>query len=468
MSKDFVFLPIRQLAALIRTREVSPVEVAEAFLDRLETLGPHYNAVATVTRGRALEQARRAESEIAAGEYRRLLHGVPYGAKDLLATSGGIPTTWGAAPYRDQVFDYDATVIRKLEEAGAVLVAKLAMVELAGGMGYRNADASFTGPGINPWNTGAWAGGSSSGSGSAVAAGLVPYAIGSETWGSILCPSAFCGLSGMRPTYGRVSRYGAMALSWTLDKLGPMGLTADDCGIVLEAIAGHDPNDASTSERTFHYEREAAGGRRLKLAMFTGVSESAQEAVQRNFNDSLRELEAIADIEEISLPDYPYAEMTSTILNGEASAIFDDFLAEGLSHELRGEGCKYNGFARTAVLAKDYLKALRLREVLGREIDTLLAPYDAVAAPSVIRVADAVDKIWERDEDEFGPDHTGAIGNGLGLSSISVPNGFDNNGLPTGIQFMARAYHENSALAAANVFQSITAWHRQHPNLSYG
>ncbi len=468
MSEDFVFLPIRDLAALIRTRQVSPVEIAETFLDRLDTLGPRYNAVVTVTRDRAMEQARRAESEIAAGEYRGLLHGVPYGAKDLLATSGGIPTTWGAAPYKDQVFDFDATVIRKLEEAGAVLVAKLAMVELAGGMGYRNADAAFTGPGINPWNPGAWAGGSSSGSGSAVAAGLVPFAIGSETWGSILCPSAFCGLSGMRPTYGRVSRYGAMALSWTLDKLGPMGLSADDCGTVIEAIAGHDPNDASTSERTFRYDREATGGSRLKLAVFTGSLESAEESVGRNFGSALKELEAVADIEEVSLPDYPYAAMTSTILSGEASAIFDDFLAAGLSHELRGEGCKYNGFARAAILAKDYLKALRLREVLGREIDSLLAPYDAVAAPSVIRVAEAVDKVWDRDEDEFGPDHTGAIGNGLGLPSISVPNGFDDEGLPTGIQFMSRAYRENSALAAANAFQSITSWHRQHPDVSSG
>ena len=466
MTEDIVFLPIRELASLIRTRQISPVEVAEAFLHRLDTLGPRYNAVVTVTRDRALEQARRAEAEIAAGAYRGLLHGVPYGAKDLLATSGGIPTTWGAAPYRRQVFDHDATVIRRLEEAGAVLAAKLAMVELAGGMGYRNADASFTGPGINPWNASAWAGGSSSGSGSAVAAGLVPFAIGSETWGSILCPSAFCGLSGMRPTYGRVSRYGAMALSWTLDKLGPMGLTADDCGIVLQAIAGRDPNDASTSQRTFRYNEEIVGGKRLKLGVFSGALESAQEAVSQNFGNALRELGAVADIEEVSLPDYPYAEMVSTILNAEASAAFDDFLAEGLSHELRGVGCKYNGFARTAVLAKDYLKALRLREVLGREIDALLAPYDAVVAPSVISVANDVDKVWDRDEDEFGPDFTGAIGNGLGLPSISVPNGFDERGLPTGIQFMGRAYRENSALTAANVFQSITDWHKHHPDVS--
>src|SRR5205823_6970158 len=190
-------------------------------------------------------QARAADREIKAGRYRGPLHGVPYGAKDLLATRG-IPTTWGAEPYKDQVFDYDATIVRKLREAGAILVAKLAMVELAGAFGYNNADASFSGPCRNPWNTDYWAGGSSSGPGSAVAAALVPFAIGSETSGSIITPCAYCGVSGLRPTYGRVSRHGAMALSWTLDKLGPMCRTAEDCALVLSAIAGRDPLDAST------------------------------------------------------------------------------------------------------------------------------------------------------------------------------------------------------------------------------
>ena len=178
-----VFRTVRELAEAVRSRRVSPVELTEAFLDRLETLGSRYNAVVTVTRQRALVEARRAEGEIAAGGWRGPLHGIPYGAKDLLATAGGIPTTWGAAPLRTQTFDSDATVIGRLEQAGAVLVAKLAMVELAGGMGYRQPNASFTGPGISPWGRDAWSGGSSSGSGSAVAAGLVPFAIGSETWG---------------------------------------------------------------------------------------------------------------------------------------------------------------------------------------------------------------------------------------------------------------------------------------------
>ncbi len=198
MADTFVFKSIRELSGLVKSRQVSPVELAETFLERLETIGPTYNAVVTVTRDLAMEQARRAESEIVSGNYRGPLHGIPWGAKDLLATSGGIPTTWGAAPFRGQVFDYDATVVRKLREAGSVLAGKLAMVELAGGMGYRQPNASFTGPGRNPWNRDTWTGGSSSGSGASVAAGLVPFAIGSETWGSILSPANNCGLAGLR------------------------------------------------------------------------------------------------------------------------------------------------------------------------------------------------------------------------------------------------------------------------------
>ncbi|MGH8056417.1 MAG: amidase, partial [Candidatus Entotheonellia bacterium] len=252
-TEEAIFLPIRQLAERLRTKQLSVIDVVELFLERLATLGPELNAVVTVTHARARRQAHAAQAEIDAGRYRGLLHGIPYGAKDLLATAEGIPTTWGAAPFREQCFDYDASVIRRLDQAGAILVGKLAMVELAGGMGYRQANASFTGPGINPWNRQAWSGGSSSGSGAAVSAGLVPFAIGSETWGSILSPAANCGVTGLRPTYGRVSRYGAMALSWTLDKLGPLALSADDCGIILDAIAGPDPADPSSSGRRYRY-----------------------------------------------------------------------------------------------------------------------------------------------------------------------------------------------------------------------
>src|SRR5215831_16078203 len=269
LGDDIVFAPIRDLAERLRTRRLSPVALTEAYLDRLQKIGPRLNGVVTLMRDSALREARTADEEIRSGKYRGLLHGIPYGAKDLLATRG-VPTTWGAEPFRKQQFDYDATVIRKLRDAGAILVAKLAMVELAGCFGYNNADASFTGPCRNPWNTLFWAGGSSSGSGAAVAAGLVPFAIGSETSGSIITPAAYCGVSGLRTTYGRVSRHGAMALSWTLDKLGPMCRSADDCGLVLAAIAGRDRLDPTTVARPFAHpenRKDPPGGKRFRIGV---------------------------------------------------------------------------------------------------------------------------------------------------------------------------------------------------------
>ncbi|HEY1065785.1 MAG TPA: amidase, partial [Pirellulales bacterium] len=224
VDPDLAFAPLRYLARGLRSGDFSAVELAEFFLARLDRLGPTFNAVVTITKEIALAQAERADRELAQGHDRGPLHGIPYGAKDLLAAAGA-PTTWGAAPLKDQVFDEDATVIVKLREAGAVLCAKLAMVEIAGGLGYDQANAAFTGPGLNPWNRGYWSGGSSSGSGSAVGAGLVPFAIGSETWGSIMTPASYCGVSGLRPTYGRVSRAGAMALTWSMDRLGPLAHT---------------------------------------------------------------------------------------------------------------------------------------------------------------------------------------------------------------------------------------------------
>ena len=237
ITDETLFAPVNELAAQIRTRRVSPVELTEGYLHRLETTGKRLNAVVTVMRDAALREARQAEAEIKRGRYRGPLHGIPYGVKDLIATRDA-PTTWGAAPYKDQHFDYDATVVTRLREAGAVLLGKLAMIELAGGMGYNQADASWTGACRTPWNTGFWSGGSSSGPGAATASACVAFAIGSETSGSIITPSAYCGLSGLRPTYGAISRHGAMALCWTLDKLGPMCRSALDCGLVLSVVAG--------------------------------------------------------------------------------------------------------------------------------------------------------------------------------------------------------------------------------------
>src|SRR5271155_457297 len=244
-SEELFHLPVTALAQRIQSKKLSPVELTELYLDRSAKIGPSLNAYATLTPDIALEQATAAEKEIHHGHYRGPLHGIPYAAKDLLSVSG-IPTTWGARPYANQVFDYDAAVIEHLRRVGAVLIGKAAMIELAGGLGYRFASASLQGASKNPWDTSCWTCGSSSGSGAIVAAGLAAFAIGTETWGSIVCPSSFCGISGLRPTYGRVSRYGAMALAPSMDKIGPMARSAEDCAHIFAAIAGHDIRDSNT------------------------------------------------------------------------------------------------------------------------------------------------------------------------------------------------------------------------------
>ena len=462
MTVNPIFMPIRELGELVRQRQASPVEIAEIFLQRLDSIGPRYNAVVTVTRERATEQARRAESEIAAGDYKGLLHGIPYGAKDLLATSGGIPTTWGAAPFREQVFDYDAAVVRRLEEAGAPLAAKLAMVEIAGGMGYRQPNASFTGPGMTPWGTDAWSGGSSSGSGASVAAGLVPFAIGSETWGSILSPANNCGLSGLRPTYGRVSRQGAMVLSWSLDKLGPLCLTADDCGIVLEAIAGADADDPSTSDRPYRYDIYASTGRRFKLAVIKNVTEGAQAEVAANFERALQALDDVADIEEIEFPEMPYEAVTRTILNAESASAFEEFIESGGVSGLTAPEC-HHPHARLMIPAQDYIRALRIRGKVARIADEVMAGYDAVVGPTRPVTATPIDQDFRGVVAGTARDTMGAVGNSAGLPAISVPSGFSDQGLPTGVQFMGRAYDENRILAVARAYQSMADWHTQHP-----
>src|SRR5258705_2911785 len=294
----------------------------------------------------ALAEAERADREIAAGRARGLLHGIPYGVKDLIATRG-VPTTWGAEPYGSQVFDYDATVVERLRAVGAVLVAKLAMVELAGGMGYNHADASFTGPGLCPWNTKFWSGGSSGGPGAAVGAGLVPFAIGSETSGSILTPSSYCGGSGLRPTYGRVSRHGAMALCWTLDKLGPMGRSADDCGLVLAAIAGPDALDESAVDMPFAYaSAPARPANKFRLAVPKGVTEKVQPAVRENFEKALEVLAPVVTItRDVEWPDFPWGPAVGTIVNAEGATAFHELLASGRVSELRSPARPTGGYS---------------------------------------------------------------------------------------------------------------------------
>lgn len=459
---DLTALTIPELGRLLRNGETSPTELATTALQRLETDGRRLNAVVTLTPEIAMTEARRAEAEMATGMDRGPLHGIPYGAKDLLATAG-IPTTWGAVPLREQQFGEDATVIERLREAGAVLVAKLAMVEFAGGFGYQQPDAALTGPGKNAWDESAWAGGSSSGSGAAVAVGAVPFAIGSETWGSITTPACFNGVTGLRPTYGRVSRAGAMALSWSMDKIGPIARTAEECGLVLAAVAGPDPNDpTSMHHRAFDWPPPEPAAS-FRFATIRGATATADPEVATAFEASLNVLRQLGSVEEIDLPDLPYAAAASTIITAEAASAFQAFLESGRSSELTAPEDRSGLFIGLTIPAVDYLRALRIRRLAGRAVAEQLAPFDALVAPTNRRVAPPLtarfDAYFEgRDETVIG-----AIDNLCGLPGLTIPNGFGDRGLPTGLTLIGRADTDERIVEAACRFQALTDWHTKRP-----
>jgi aspartyl-tRNA(Asn)/glutamyl-tRNA(Gln) amidotransferase subunit A len=471
ISVETLYAPVSELAAQIRTRKLSPVELTEAYLQRLETVGRRLNAVAYVMRETALKEARAAEDEIRRGRYRGPLHGIPYGVKDLCATREA-PTTWGATPYREQRFDYDATVVTRLREAGAVLVAKLAMIELAGGMGYNQADASWTGACRTPWNTGFWSGGSSSGPGAATAAGCVAFSIGSETSGSIITPAAFCGLSGLRPTYGAVSRHGAMALSWTLDKLGPMCRSAQDAGLVLSVIAGRDPLDPTTraSEALPRYSKEGRllnprrERRRLRIGVLKDSYEKAQPEVNKNFLASVEVLKRFADVEmDVKLPDFPYGPSVGTIVDAEGASAFRELIESGRVAELASPEGRVGGFAASLVTAVDYLHAMRLRAPMRRAWAEMFRKVDVLAAPSRATVSYPVDKTFDKAYPGIGASSPIGASNLVGVPAVSVPNGLGQAGLPTGIQLVGPAWGERELLELAVAYQSETDWHTRRP-----
>lgn len=462
-DEQIAFSDAIALGQLIAKRRVSSLELTKLYLSRLERYGHVYGAVVTIMHDRALREARAADKALAAGHPRGPLHGVPYGVKDLLAAVGA-PTTWGAAPYRHQVFDYDATVVSRLHDAGCVLLGKLAMVELAGGFGYNDADASFTGPGRTPWNRAYWSGGSSSGPGACVAAGLVGFAIGSETNGSIMNPSCFCGVTGLRPTYGRVSRHGAMALMWTSDKLGPICRSARDTAVVLRTIAGRDPNDPTAVRAPFATVR----GRRPKIAILKDGTIKSQAAVVANFNASVRVLRSFCDVTTgVALPDGPYTDTFTALLNGECAAAFRGLIESGRSRELQSKDDRVGGYEVYGALAVDYVDGMRRRKILNDAVVRAFAPYDAIAYPNQSTVAYPVGVPFDKAYPQFpgGPD-MGSAGNLAGLPSIAVPNGFGDQHLPTGLALMGRAWGELTLAQIAKAYQSRTTFHLQHPALT--
>lgn len=466
LSEDVLYLSAKELGERIRARKLSPVELTKAYLERSLELGPGFDAYVTLTPELAMSEAQAAEREIAAGRYRGPLHGVPYAAKDLLAVKG-YPTTWGARPYAQQRFAFDATVIQRLRKAGAVLLGKAAMVELAGGMGYRFASAALTGPARNPWKETCWTCGSSSGSGAIVAAALAGFAIGTETWGSIVCPSAFCGISGLRPTYGRVSRQGAMALAYSMDKIGPMARSVEDCGLVLAAIAGNDPADSSSlpsREADFSWP-PAAGQRKLRIGRLTNAWKKMAPDVEAALAEAFAVLQKNgATVADATLPEGPWEAAAGVTISVEGASAFQDLIESGRVLELADPEGQMGGFVNLQLGAADYERAQRVRGLLQKQMDVLFEHFDVLATASLPVTATSLDANLDT---ELGfADPLGGIGNFCGLPAASVPCGFSEEGLPVGLQFVGRALGEGAVLAAAGLFQNHTDWHRKRPPVS--
>jgi aspartyl-tRNA(Asn)/glutamyl-tRNA(Gln) amidotransferase subunit A len=466
--EDISFLPLSELAKRIESKKLSPVEVTQHFLERSEKLGPRFNAYALLAPETAMEQARAAEKEIRSGHYRGPLHGIPYAAKDLLAVKG-LPTTWGAKPYANQVFDYDAAVIEHLNRVGAVMLGKASMIELAGGMGYRFASASLQGAAKNPWNTACWTCGSSSGSGAIVAAGLAPFAIGTETWGSILCPAAFCGVSGLRPTYGRVSRYGAMALSYSMDKIGPLARTAEDCARVFAAIAGHDFRDRSTlpiDKGAFTYSPSMElKTRPLRVGWLTNAWKKLEPDVAKPVEAAQKALRKYStSMRNAALPEGPFEDAGNIIIAVEGAAAFRPLIRSGKVSELADPLGQIAGYVNEQYSGADYLQALRVREILQKKMADLFDLFDVLVAAAQPVAATPLEMNLETDL--AFPDPLGAIGNLCGLPALSVPCGFTEKNLPVGLQFVGRAGDDFAVIRAARTYQQHTDWHRKNPKIA--
>jgi aspartyl-tRNA(Asn)/glutamyl-tRNA(Gln) amidotransferase subunit A len=458
-GSDVFFATIPELNARLLKREFSAEELARAFAERLEQLGPRYNALALSLKSQAVRQAHAVDKDLKASRLHGPLQGVPYAVKDLLSYAG-LPTTWGAKPYATQAFDFNATAIEKLNGVGAPLVAKLSMIELAGAGGYRSAAASLFGPGLNPWDRARWSGGSSSGPASAVAAGLVPFAIGSETNGSIVTPAAFCGVTALRPTYGLVSRYGSMALSWTLDKLGPFARSAEDCGLILHAIAGADGKDPGSAGKSFYYTPQYARPLdRLRIGFA-----AADFAGGPAFAAALDALKAFGvTLVETALPSFPYRAVLDAILGAEQASVFEPLVSSGQVDQLADPAQIAGLKASLDISAKDYLKAMRIRRLLQDAIRLLWADLDAVVAPACTGIAPKVDQPLS--PPPAAPSGFAALtpaSNLAGLPALVLPCGFSNN-MPVALQLVGPAWSENTLLALGKAFQSRTDWHQRKP-----
>jgi Asp-tRNA(Asn)/Glu-tRNA(Gln) amidotransferase A subunit family amidase len=452
--EDVAFWPVTSLAHLIKSRQVRSVELTEMYLTRLKRYDDRLKFVITLTGDLAMDQARRADAEIAAGRYRGPLHGIPWGAKDLIAKKG-YKTTWGAVPFKDQNLDYDATIVKRLEEAGAVLVAKLTTGELAGG------DVWFGGKTKNPWNPAEGSSGSSAGPASATAAGCVGFAIGTETGGSIVAPSARCGVYGMRPSFGRISRHGVMTLAWSLDKAGPICRGVEDCALVLNALQGPDDEDLTVTNVPFNWDA-TFDIRKLRVGYLKAAFDEPRDVKEESDNDraALDKLRSMGvTLKPIEFPGYPIEDLLR-IMEVEFSAAFDDLTrSHGTDLMVRQDKDSDPNLYRINrfVPAVEYIQASRVRTLLMEAMARTMSDVDVYLAPITSHSAHKPNSILDLNT---------TMTNLTGQPSVVVRNGFNATGVPTSITFTGRVYGEAEMLRLALAYQAATEWHLKHPDLS--
>ena len=442
---DLAFYSVMELAALVKSKQITSLELTQFFLARLKKYDPILKAVITLTEKRAIDRAHQADKEISAGNYRGPLHGIPYGVKDIIAVKG-YKTTWGSEPYKDQVIEETATVVKKLDDAGAVLVAKLTSGALARG------DVWFGGKTLSPWDTTQGSSGSSAGSASATAAGLVPFALGTETWGSIISPSTRCGVTGLRPTYGRVSRSGVMALSWSMDKVGPICRSAADCAVVFETIRGVDKADPMTTEASFNHNWHIPV-QELKVGYLNETFEKDTTNSGENGRAALEIFKEMGvELKPVKLPDdFPFRTF-DIILRAEAGTFFDELLLSNRDDLMieQTKRSRVNSLRQSRFIpAVEYIQANRHRSRLIESMQKLMKDYDVVISP------------------QRGGNQT-LITNLTGHPAISVPAGFDEKGRPTSIILVGNLYDEASILALAKKFQDATDFEDARPPIFSG
>ena len=435
---DLAFYSIGELAELIRTKQITSTRLTKFFLERLKKYDPELHCVITLTEERALKQAKLMDEEITDGKYRGMLHGIPFGVKDLIATKD-YKTTWGAMPFKDQMIDEEATVIKKLEVAGAVLCAKLTMGALAMG------DVWFGGMTRNPWDTTEGSSGSSAGSASSVSTGLLPFAIGTETWGSIVSPSTVCGTTGLRPTYGRVSRTGAMALSWSMDKIGPICRNSEDLAIVFNVVKGPDGTDQTLYDVPFNYQQQIDFSK-LKIGYIKSDFDKNYDFHSQDSITLTKLRELGAELIPIELPSLP-VNYLAIILSAEAGAAFDELTRSNKDSLLvrQTKDAWPNIFrASRFIPAVEYINANRIRFLLIQQMEKLMEQNDLFVAPS-----------WEGD--------SSLLTNLSGHPCVVLPNGFSKDGTPTSITFIGRLFDEGRLISFAKKYQDATDFHKKHP-----